>query len=290
MTKFDRPRNAWEQPGYTISQHTNSRRLDWNRVDNIVIHYTADDHVGYPTAPYLAAIQRSYVNSRGYSIGYSAAIDRDGVCWELRGEDNIPAATKNENGHTFAILLLVDGARPAEGAMLDRARQLIADARKHRQMGITGHRDWGATACPGDGLYRQIVSGDFDRASQPAPAPAPAPNSKPQPAGDDDMNLLDVPRRMYDSRGEAVFGAGEHRRIPIGDHSAVFVNVTIVDPAAAGYATLWGGGNPPNVSNVNFGKGQTIANSAWVPVAADNTIGVFTSAGAHILIDMQAHR
>jgi len=41
------------------------------------------------------------------------------------------------------------------------------------------------------------------------------------------------------------------------------------------------------VSNVNFTKGQTIANSAWVPVS-NGHIDIFTSAPCHVLVDLQA--
>lgn len=102
-----------------------------------------------------------------------------------------------------------------------------------------------------------------------------------------EMKLV-KPVRLYDSRNVSLHSAGESRRIKVGSSEAVFVNITVVDPQADGYLSVWsGGGNPPNISNVNFSRGQTIANSAWVPVA-DEHIDIFTSSSCHVIVDLQA--
>jgi GH25 family lysozyme M1 (1,4-beta-N-acetylmuramidase) len=102
-----------------------------------------------------------------------------------------------------------------------------------------------------------------------------------------EMRLV-TPVRLYDSRNVASFGKGESREIAVGSVSAAFVNLTVVDPAGDGFLTAWAGtSTPPNVSNVNFSKGDAIANSAWVPVE-DGKIRVYVSAPAHVLVDLQA--
>jgi len=55
--------------------------------------------------------------------------------------------------------------------------------------------------------------------------------------------------------------------------TAVSVNVTAVQPGAAGYLTLYAGDAPapPAVSTVNFSPGQTRASNAVVAVATDGT-------------------
>jgi len=277
---FDRPRSSWEQAGMTVGEHTDARPINWARVDSIVIHYTAAETADTDTARWLAQMQRSYVNGRGYSLGYSCAVDQDGVCWEIRGTDYIPAATKNENGHTFAILQLVDWQNPANELMVERTRQLVAQLRQQNRMSITGHRDWAATRCPGDGVYHQIVTGVFE--------PVPPPPTPPTPGPEVDMRLIDPPQRVFDSRSQGGrFAAGETRRIPVGHSGAVFVNVTAVDPTGSGWLAVWGSGPLPSVSNVNFTHGVTIANSAWVPVS-NSHVQVYVSQSADVLIDVQA--
>jgi len=277
---FDRPRSSWEQPGFTVDEHTDARPINWARVDSIVIHYTAAETADTDTARWLAQMQRSYVTSRGYSLGYSCAIDQTGVCWEIRGTDYIPAATKNENGHTFAILQLVDWQNPANPVMVERTRQLVAQLRQQNRMSITGHRDWAATRCPGDGVYHQIETGVFE--------PSPTPPIPPEPGPEFEMRLIDPPQRVFDSRSQGGrFADGETRRISVGQSGPVFVNVTVVDPTGTGWLAVWGGGPLPSVSNVNFTHGVTIANSAWVPTS-NGQIQVYVSASADVLVDVQA--
>ena len=103
------------------------------------------------------------------------------------------------------------------------------------------------------------------------------------------MQLVDPPVRAYDSRkGDGAFADKETRRVQTGYQDAVFVNITVVGAKGDGFVTVWGDGSMPDVSNVNYGAGDTIANSAWVPVANDGTIQVYCYRGCDILIDVQA--
>jgi hypothetical protein len=108
----------------------------------------------------------------------------------------------------------------------------------------------------------------------------------PQVIGDFEMKIVD-PTRVYDSRRTYTFSAGEVRNIRVGDYQAAFVNVTVVGAQAGGFVTVWGGGPRPDVSNLNFGAGDTICNTSWVPVQHGG-IQVYTSAGADIIVDLQA--
>ena len=105
---WDRSRAAWEQSPNTVQAHTNSGPVQWGRVDQLVIHYTADKHANPDTAAYLRSMQASYVRSRGYSLGYSVAVDQAGTSWEIRGTEFQPAANRGHNDHTWVILCLVD--------------------------------------------------------------------------------------------------------------------------------------------------------------------------------------
>lgn len=275
---FDRSRAAWETAGYTIGEHTNSRELRWADVERIVIHYTADRKANRDTAQYLRNIQRSYVDNRGYSIGYSVAVDQDGLSWELRGTDFMPAANVGYNNTTWVILCLVDWQNGCNDLMVSTVRNLVAFARQQtgRDLPVIGHRDIAPTQCPGNGIYQQIKQKLFEP-------------STPKPSPEYEVKLIDPPQRVYDSRHQqGRFADGETRKISTGKKGAVFANITVVDGSANGFCTAWGNGAMPDVSNVNWSHGQTIANSAWVPVAPDGTIQIYCFRSAHILIDIQA--
>lgn len=68
--------------------------------------------------------------------------------------------------------------------------------------------------------------------------------------------------------------------LPASGVRAVMVNLTAVDPTAAGYLSASPGGAPvPEVSNVNFTAGQITPNLAVVPVGPDGTIQVANGPG-----------
>ncbi|MEZ5218668.1 MAG: S8 family serine peptidase [Ilumatobacteraceae bacterium] len=69
--------------------------------------------------------------------------------------------------------------------------------------------------------------------------------------------------------------------------SAVVVTVTATDAAAPGYVTTGVGGAPvAETSTLNLSTGETVANTAIVPLAANGTIRLFTSGGAHLIVDV----
>ena len=169
------PRVSWQDPSRPITGPANNLAT----IDTDVIHYTADDDLvdGDPGESadqlddYLRAIQRSYLTSRGYSIGYNWAVDWLGGVWELRGFDIRTAANKGHNGHTNTILVLVDGADPATHLAIGAVRAIIAESqrrtgRTHRIVGH-GQLSGAATQCPGLGLRVQIAAGLFN----PVPPP-----------------------------------------------------------------------------------------------------------------------
>lgn len=92
--------------------------------------------------------------------------------------------------------------------------------------------------------------------------------------------------RAVPVRGVTVRVDGVAQRVPA-DASAVALNVTMVEARAAGYATVWPCGSPmPTASNVNFGQGGTAANGVIAPIGADGSVCVFTSANAHLIVDI----
>ena len=103
------------------------------------------------------------------------------------------------------------------------------------------------------------------------------------------MQLVNPPTRVYDSRKDGgTFDNGETRRVQTGYQDAVFANITVVGAKGDGFLTVWGEGRMPDVSNVNYKRDDTIANSAWVPVDADGTIQVYCYGACDVLVDVQA--
>lgn len=279
-------RAVWEEPGWRVGAHTNSGPQPWNRAEYVVIHYTAaagtpEDYDGVLAK--LRQSQRSYVTSRGYSYGYNWEVDRAGRIWEIRGDDYMCAANGNtdSNSRGPAILCLVNGAEPANQAMIDSVRRVVAycEQRAGRTLRVVGHRDVRATACPGAGLYAQVQNGTF----RPQPIPPLTPEMT--------MRLVDPPQRLLDTRQTRQPKDGETIYVQIpGSPKAAFVNITIVNPAKGGFCSAF---NPatgkPATSNVNFPPpGQAVCNTSWVACGGNGMIGVYVSASAHLIVDLQA--
>jgi hypothetical protein len=79
--------------------------------------------------------------------------------------------------------------------------------------------------------------------------------------------------------------------VPSKGISAVAMNVTVTDPTAVGFITLFPNGTErPLASNLNFVAGQTIANFAVVPVGVDGKVAAFNSAGdSHLIFDIAGY-
>jgi len=115
-----------------------------------------------------------------------------------------------------------------------------------------------------------------------------------------------TPARLQDTRAEptidslyrnsGALSGGETRTlrvtgrgyVPANDTSSVSVNVTIANPTAAGFLTLFrGGGSRPTASNLNFVPGEVTSNLVMVPVGVDGTISIFNSNGStDVIVDV----
>ncbi len=96
------------------------------------------------------------------------------------------------------------------------------------------------------------------------------------------------PVPALDSEPVQITGQGG---IPAGV-SAVALNITVVDPKAAGFVTAWPSDKSrPGTSNLNFTARQTIPNLAIVPVSADGKISLFNGSGGavHVLGDVAGY-
>jgi alpha-tubulin suppressor-like RCC1 family protein len=88
----------------------------------------------------------------------------------------------------------------------------------------------------------------------------------------------------------AVLGRGD---VPI-DATAVSLNVTVVGASNAGFLTVFpfdgrlGCTAAPDASNLNFGRGETIANAVLSKVGSFGSVCLYASAEADVLVDVSA--
>jgi uncharacterized delta-60 repeat protein len=76
--------------------------------------------------------------------------------------------------------------------------------------------------------------------------------------------------------------------VPAVDVAAVILNVTVTEPTASTYLTVWpSGGARPLASNLNFGPGQTVANLVAVGVGAGGKVSIYVAGGSsHVVVDV----
>ncbi len=71
------------------------------------------------------------------------------------------------------------------------------------------------------------------------------------------------------------------------DASAVVLNVTVTEPSAAGFATVYPcGSDVPKTSNLNYTAGLTIPNLVIARIGAGGAVCVFTQASTHLIVDV----
>lgn len=70
--------------------------------------------------------------------------------------------------------------------------------------------------------------------------------------------------------------------------TAVVLNVTVTEPTAGSFLTVWPHGEArPLASNLNYEAGQTVPNQVVVKVGAGGQVDLFNHAGStHIVIDV----
>lgn len=112
-----------------------------------------------------------------------------------------------------------------------------------------------------------------------------------------------TPIRLADTRSGGKLPADHYFNVAaswdpsIDPHVKAFaVNITAVNPSAAGFLTAWEGVTLlPHVSNLNYTAGRTVPNMAIVPTAPCDdcgeaegwpSIAVYSSAASHVLVDL----
>ena len=138
-----------------------------------------------------------------------------------------------------------------------------------------------------------------------AAAPKTMPLGAP-PASGSALASLD-PARLLDTRGPGTIdgqfsgggkvGANKELALLVAgrggtpaDPSAVALNLTVTDPAAAGFVTAYPcGTSRPNTSNVNFVAGQTVANLSIIKVGKGGSVCLVSDQPAHLIADVTAY-
>ncbi|WP_244944586.1 N-acetylmuramoyl-L-alanine amidase [Mitsuokella multacida] len=156
---------AWQDggdvlPGVTIRPtHLSFRSLtNRRRTDAIIVH-----HVGNTNADVSAETIHQWHLANGWAgIGYHFVIRKDGSIEQGRPMDTVGAHCYGENDHTVGVNLVgnFEDYVPEDAQVASAKRLLAALCRNYgfapSGSTIFGHRDFNATACPGQNLYDML--------------------------------------------------------------------------------------------------------------------------------------
>jgi hypothetical protein len=97
--------------------------------------------------------------------------------------------------------------------------------------------------------------------------------------------------RTFDADGStftAQGGSATSCGVPFGVSTAAAMTITVTQPAAAGWFTVWGLGTMPLASVLNYSANDTLANTSVVPIVpgAGNDFSIYTWAAAHVIVDV----
>ena len=91
------------------------------------------------------------------------------------------------------------------------------------------------------------------------------------------------------SRAPLVLQVAGRGGVPVGA-AAVVLNVTVTEPSAAGFVTVYPCDQVvPLASSVNYVAGATVANAVVAKLSPDGTVCEFSSADTHSVIDVSAY-
>jgi hypothetical protein len=103
-----------------------------------------------------------------------------------------------------------------------------------------------------------------------------------------------TPVRVLDTRSTTKLDAGQTIELDLGgdagiDGAVAFaLNLTVTEPEAAGFLTLYPcGQDMPTVSNLNYVPGQTVANHATGIANANGAVCLYTLEATHVVIDVE---
>jgi len=140
------------------------------RVNLFVLHHTTGTYRGPRTVRQIQAFHQG--PDRGWSdVGYNFLIGSEGTVYEGRGWGFVGAHARGENSRSIGVAYVGDGSKPVPDEAKRAILELLAEAeRRFGSLRTVGHRDVGATSCPGDVLYGWWM---VERFAEPAPKPEP---------------------------------------------------------------------------------------------------------------------
>ena len=97
--------------------------------------------------------------------------------------------------------------------------------------------------------------------------------------------------------GGGALGGGGTLRLPVGGRGGVppfavaaVLNVTVTDPVAPGYLTVFPCGQPrPTASNLNYAAGQTIPNAVIAQLGDGGEVCLYSPVTTHLVVDVNAY-
>ena len=154
---------AWQTggaAGVRVKETYLSFRSLTNReqTDVIILH-----HIGNTNADVSAATVHQWHLANGWAgIGYHYLIRKDGTIERGRPRDTVGAHCYGENWHSIGVNIVGNfETNEPTAAQIEAAERLVAVLCRLyglRPSGATikGHRDFNATACPGENLYAML--------------------------------------------------------------------------------------------------------------------------------------
>ncbi|MEO5743345.1 MAG: CHAP domain-containing protein, partial [Terracoccus sp.] len=122
-------------------------------------------------------------------------------------------------------------------------------------------------------------------------APGPSPYQAISPVRIVDTRLgLGASRRQVTGGTEIAVQVAGRAGLPSSGVQSVVLNVTAVNPQAAGYLTVRpDSGSRPSSSNLNYARGATIANQVIAKVGSDGKARVYSSADSDVVVDVAGY-
>lgn len=140
------------------------------RTQGIVIHHSGVKNG--PNGPKaLKQFERTHMDVRGWNaIAYNWLVDEDGVIYHGRGPGIVGGATRGWNSKTESVCYTGWGSDPLPDPARESMKWLVDHLQDEfgSKLWVKRHRDFAATACPGDWLANWVSEGMPQAASAPA--------------------------------------------------------------------------------------------------------------------------
>lgn len=231
--------------------------------------FTAATAVGQASAPQSISVTnqgRADTTVSARLTGEAAGLSQFSLI--LNGCENVTLAP----GKSCNILVVFSPVTPNGAVASVSIRDTFSDQQDRRVL-IQGTN---ATASPG---YIWNVDGEF--------VPVPPARILDTRLDASVNNGVVEPVRAGQPRLVDVWGKGG---VPNGGVSAAVLNVTVDNPSSAAFLTVYpttGSNTPPNASNLNFVRGQTVPNLVVTPIGDGGRVSLYTNSGElNVIVDV----